>query len=335
MIHDVCSAADETLLRVLADGEFHSGSRLADRLGVSRTAVWKRIRALGELGLDVAAAPGRGYRLDGGLDLLDAAVVMDVAGPVARQRLVATEFLACTDSTNSRLLRREPPPAGHGHLCIADYQSTGRGRRGRQWNAPYASGICLSLGWTFPTQPPDFSALSLVAGIASVRALEATGLDGLSLKWPNDLLCATRKLGGILIEIRGEADGPVHVVTGIGINFRLPETARREIAATAAIPPTDLAACHSRPPRRSECAGLVTRHLVDAFETFASAGFAPFAADFAARDAVAGREVTLQSGERAICGTGAGVDRDGALLLDTAAGQQRFYGGEVSLRFDR
>ncbi len=327
--------ADERLLHELADGEFHSGSRLASHLGISRTAVWKKIHALGALGLSVTATPGHGYQLAGGLDLVDPERVLARAGDSARNRLQRIEFLAIANSTNERLNACLPPAPGFAHLCMADFQHAGRGRRGRTWAAPYASGLCLSLGWTFPSQPPEFSALSLVAGVASCLALQQTGLENPGLKWPNDIVCGGAKLGGILIEIRGEADGPVYVVTGLGLNVRLPEAARRDLAATTALPPTDLARCMSNVPARSDIAGLVIRHLITAFDSFGRNGFAPFAEAFRDLDAAAGRPVSLHCGDEVTAGIAAGVDRDGALLLDTPHGRKRFYGGEISLRFSQ
>lgn len=324
--------ADQTLLRELADGGFHSGAGLATRLGVSRTAVWKKIHALAGLGLDIRATPGRGYRIEGGLDLLDPAAVYAAAGDAVRNVIDDAEFLSSVDSTNKRLLERSPPPPGRCHLCLADFQTAGRGRRGRTWVTPYAGGVCLSLGWTFPAQPPEFSAMSLVTGLACCFALEEAGLDGVGLKWPNDLVCQSGKLGGILIEIRGEADGPVHVVIGIGLNVRLPTTIRKDLEKIAAWPPVDLEQCMALRPSRSKLAGLLAKHLVASLESFTANGFMPFAEDFAARDMVAGQAVTLHCGDEVIDGTAAGIDNDGALLLDTAEGRQRFYGGEVSLR---
>jgi len=333
MIRSNGPTADESLLRELADGEFHSGSRLASRLGISRTAVWKKIHALGALGLDVTATAGHGYQLAGGLDLLDPERVLANVGATARARLDRVDFLACTDSTNKRLYACSPPAPGFAHLCMADFQSAGRGRRGRAWVAPYASGLCLSLGWTFASQPPEFSALSLVAGVASCLALRQTGLQNPGLKWPNDIVCGGAKLGGILIEIRGEADGPVYVVAGLGLNVTLPEAARRDLAATAALPPTDLAGCMNGAPARSEIAGLMVRHLITAFESFGREGFAPFSPQFEKLDAAAGKSVSLHCGDDVTEGIAAGVDRDGALLLETRQGRKRFYGGEISLRF--
>ncbi len=327
--------ADQTLLRELADGGFHSGAGLATRLGISRTAVWKKIHALAGLGLDIRATPGRGYRIEGGLDLLDPAAVYAAAGDTVCQVIDDAEFLSSVDSTNKRLLQRSPPPPGRGHLCLADFQSAGRGRRGRTWVTPYASGVCLSLGWTFPAQPPEFSALSLVTGVACCFALEEAGLDNVGLKWPNDLVCRFGKLGGILMEIRGEADGPVHVVIGIGLNVRLPSTIRNDLESTAALPPADLEQCTTQRPSRSKLAGLLLKHLVPSLQSFTANGFMPFADDFAMRDMVAGQSVAMLCGDEVIDGTAAGIDNDGALLLDTAEGRQRFYGGEVSLRLRR
>ena len=124
-------------------------------------------------------------------------------------------------------------------MLLAECQSAGRGRRGRTWVAAPGGAICLSLNWTFPAVPEDLGALGLVIGVCVLRSLQGLGVQGLQLKWPNDLLVQGKKLGGVLIELRAETAGPAFVVIGIGLNVALGDDALKQIAASG-IAATDL-----------------------------------------------------------------------------------------------
>jgi BirA family transcriptional regulator, biotin operon repressor / biotin---[acetyl-CoA-carboxylase] ligase len=206
------------LLRALASGRAVSGAALGRELGVSRAAVWKAVRRLVDLGLDIEALPGRGYRLARPLTLLDRDGVQAALPAGIAARLGVLEVLAETDSTNARVLAAERP-VGELVACLAEYQSAGRGRRGRQWLSPPGAGICLSVGGRVPAAPSDYAALPTAVGVACAAALEALGVRGIGLKWPNDLLLDGGKLGGILIELRGESQGPATVAVGLGLNI--------------------------------------------------------------------------------------------------------------------
>ena len=116
-----------------------------------------------------------------------------------------------------------PAPPGRFDFLTAEYQSAGRGRRTRRWFAPPGGALCLSIGWSFAALPADIGALSLAIGVCVLRALESVGQPGAALKWPNDVVVGTGKLGGILIELRAEAGGPAQVVIGVGLNVALGE----------------------------------------------------------------------------------------------------------------
>src|SRR5882757_1841653 len=154
----------EQLLTRLASGEFQSGESLARELRVSRSFVWKLVRSLQLLGVDVQAVPRQGYRLPRPVDLLNAKALLDATPPG-----VLTEneciVLLTVDSTNRYLAELPPPSSGTPRLCVAEIQSAGRGRRGRSWMAPFGSGICMSLGWQFEELPPAIATLSLVVGV--------------------------------------------------------------------------------------------------------------------------------------------------------------------------
>jgi BirA family biotin operon repressor/biotin-[acetyl-CoA-carboxylase] ligase len=327
---DASAALRERLIGLLADGEFHSGEHLARSLGVSRTAVWKHLQAFGELGLEVHKVQKRGYRLAQPIDLLDAAAIRRQVSAEHRRTLRSLEVLLQTDSTNSRLLAAGDLPARRADVCVAEFQSAGRGRRGRDWIAPLGGGICLSLGWMFPESPRQLSALTLAVGVAVLRALARFGARAIRLKWPNDILLADRKLGGILCELRAEAGGPAHVVIGVGLNARLGALARRAIAATG-VQAADLNDAQIS-ARRDKVVAALIEELILALEAFQREGLLPFIQAWRDADALHGAQAQVVIGETQHRGIARGIDADGALMLETPAGVLRFISGEVTVR---
>jgi BirA family biotin operon repressor/biotin-[acetyl-CoA-carboxylase] ligase len=318
------------LLKLLADGALHSGEELAARLGVSRAAVWKRLQQLEEWGIAVEALTGRGYRLESPVDLLDADEIRSRLPQDALGRLRRLEVHEALDSTSDRLLAVDDLPSGRFDACLAEFQSAGRGRRGRRWVAPFASGLCLSIGWNYRDAPAALSALSLAAGVAVLRALGRLGIAGLALKWPNDVVRDDSKLGGILIDLRGEAAGPAYVVVGVGINVRLPASARKRLAEEG-VDAVDLAALGPIPSRNALAAALVAE-LSSALGEYGARGLAAFAAEWQDADALAGRTIAVLHGGQTLHGRARGVDSDGALLLEVDGAPRRIVSGEVSVR---
>jgi BirA family biotin operon repressor/biotin-[acetyl-CoA-carboxylase] ligase len=321
------------VLRQLADGREHSGESLAAALDVSRAAVWKHVQQLGQWGLEVEALAGRGYRLRAPLDLLDAEAVRASLPSLARERLRSLSVLEETGSTNEVLSAVEDLPPGRLDACLAEFQTSGRGRRGRSWIAPFGSGVCLSVGWCFAEAPPQLSALSLAAGIGTRRALAQCGVEGITLKWPNDVLHDGSKLGGILCELRAETAGPAYVVVGVGLNVDLPPAAREAIVAEG-LQPVSLADLAGELPSRSVLAGALIGQLALAMEEFGRAGFAPFHEEWQSADALSSRPVRLQRAGRSMEGVARGIDTDGALLFERGGELERVVSGEVTVRPD-
>jgi BirA family biotin operon repressor/biotin-[acetyl-CoA-carboxylase] ligase len=245
--------------------------------------------------------------------------------------LHSLELLFEVESTNTRLLGSPPPPPSTADVCLAELQHGGRGRLGRRWIGRFGGGIAMSLGWTCSDLVRTLPALSLGVGVAVSRALKRAGAHGISLKWPNDIWFNDRKLGGVLIEMRGEAGGAAHVVIGVGINVSLPAEARREIeaAGTAVAAVTD--ACKG-PVSRNVVAGAILDELLSMLVQYERLGFAAFRDAWTALDGLNGRPAQVLIGQTAIAGIARGVDADGALLLETQDRVQRFVSGEASLR---
>jgi BirA family biotin operon repressor/biotin-[acetyl-CoA-carboxylase] ligase len=180
-------AIDErSLLRALAAGPV-SGDALASAAGVTRAAVWKRIEALREAGVPIEAAAGRGYRLAGPLDLLDADAIRDALPSGAVAQVARLDVAWSIESTNTALLR-EPAPATGARVLFAERQTAGRGRRGRSWQAPLGASLLFSIARRFDGGLARLGGLSLVAGLATAGALRAAGFAEVGLKWPNDLV---------------------------------------------------------------------------------------------------------------------------------------------------
>jgi BirA family biotin operon repressor/biotin-[acetyl-CoA-carboxylase] ligase len=321
------------LLALLADGEFHSGQALAKRLRLSRAGVWKAMQALRALGIEVQSVPRQGYRLARAVDLLDQEAILAAMKKTAREKIERVDVLLTVDSTNRYVNDLPDADEGHAQVCVTEVQTAGRGRRGRTWLAPFASGICMSLGWRFEEAPPTFSALSLAVGVAAVRAFARCGARDVGLKWPNDLVWKDRKLGGILIEMRGESAGPANVVIGIGVNMRMPASIRLQLAEHQAVLIADMHEIlkESTPPRNTILAAVI-EELIKMLETFSASGFAPFAEEFRALDILQHANVKILTGTETTFGIARGVDDDGSLLVDADGELKRFVSGEVSVR---
>jgi len=315
----------------LSDGRFHSGAEIARSLGVSRSAVWKASGALKQLGATLHAVRNRGYRLASGGDVLDPAKIRERLDRDVREHVAGIEVVWSTDSTNTALLSRANPPAGRSEVFLAEYQTAGRGRRGRSWLAPPGGAICLSLSWTFREVPRDLGALSLVIGVCSLRMLNEIGVAEARLKWPNDLLVGERKLGGVLIELRAESAGPACVVIGIGLNVAL-GTALLERIAESGVEPTDLKSAGLTAPSRNAVAGALVSACLRGLLAFEREGLRPFIEEWRAADALRGRPVAVSAAEGIARGLARGVDVHGALLLETPQGVKRFIAGDVTVR---
>ena len=317
-----------TVLSLLADGEYRSGQELADSMGISRTAVWKQLRKFAEMGLHIEASRSKGYRIRGGLDLLESELIRGALSATARPLLAELLLEPVLDSTNAELLRRLESGCASGTVCSAEQQTAGRGRRGRRWVSPFAGNLYLSVAWEFTGGAGVLEGLSLAVGVAAVEALERCGVTGLQLKWPNDILFDGAKLGGILIEMVGDAVGSCQVVVGVGINVSMPTDQAREIDQSW----TDVSRVMGGSPGRSRLLAEILNGLLPLLAAFESAGFRAWQKKWQQRDAFAGAAVLVTSGDKRLAGTVEGVDAGGTLRLRVGDTVQTIRGGEVSLR---
>jgi BirA family biotin operon repressor/biotin-[acetyl-CoA-carboxylase] ligase len=251
--------------------------------------------------------------------------------PDVRAKIKSLEVVVSLASTNGALVTRAYPDVGCSDVLLAEFQTAGRGRRGRSWIAPPGGAICLSLNWTFAQMPRDAGALSLAIGVCVVRALRRHGVTDPQLKWPNDILIGGRKLGGILIELRAEASGPACAVVGIGLNVSLGAALLEEIAALG-LPATDLVSAGLATPSRNTLAASVIEHCIRGLQQFEQAGLQAFMDEWRGADALRDKAVTAFVTEEGIHGIARGIDLSGALLVETAQGLKKFHSGDVTVR---
>jgi BirA family biotin operon repressor/biotin-[acetyl-CoA-carboxylase] ligase len=315
------------VMRLLSDGDFHSGEALAQALEVSRASVWNAIRDLEAMQLDVYKVHGRGYRLPRPVSPLERERIEQHLGAHAARYTL--EIRAAVDSTSTALLERAAAGAVSGTVVAAEWQAAGRGRLGRPWHAGLGGGLTFSLLWRFTRGAGALSGLSLAVGVALARTLEQAGARGVKLKWPNDVLWRSRKLAGILTELQGDALGPSAAVIGIGLNVRLSRGTRARIGRAA----TDLETASGRRLERNRLLAQVLIELDRVLTAFEREGFGPLRSEWQRRHAHQGRRVAIElpDGARA-SGIARGVAEDGAFVLDTRTGPKRYHSGEMSLR---
>ena len=321
---------NKLLLERLSDGQFHSGSRLGDELGTGRAAVWKGIRQLRQLGLPVSAITGKGYCVSGGLELLDqgritAAVNRSGQGALLSQLTVHTVL----DSTSRWLWQRCDEGIPSGSVCMAESQTAGRGRLGRHWFSPLASGILLSLMWRYRgTGSSSLEGLSLAVGVMIIDCLADFGISGFDLKWPNDVLHSGRKIAGILVDLRGDLQDRCDIVVGIGMNVRMPHPDNVPVDQ----PWADLSTVSPQPVSRNELAAALLARLLPVLDIYPQRGFADWQSRWQNLDALYGNRVVITSGGRRAFGIADGIDERGSLWLRTRDGRQQYSGGEVTVR---
>ncbi len=323
----------QRLLTMLGDGAVHSGNELAAALGVSRAAVWKQLQRLRALGVEIDGEAGHGYRLRHVYEPLDYELIMcDVDESVTKSLESLSVCWEC-DSTNNMVLKslqNAPLAPGLMMASVADYQTGGRGRRGRRWVSPPGCGAWLSVSYTWDAPPADLPALSLSVGAHVLRLLKSCGASSLSLKWPNDLLSDGRKLGGILIDVQGDIVGPLTVVVGVGINIDVPEAVMEQVLADGGQPPIGLreigVAC-----TRSVLVGKLISAIASVLQGYSNNGFLADREFWCQHDFLKGCIVQV-SGAEDVHGTAKGVDDHGYLILQTAEGERLIGAGDVTLR---
>jgi BirA family transcriptional regulator, biotin operon repressor / biotin---[acetyl-CoA-carboxylase] ligase len=313
------------LLKLLQDGQFHSGEALGAALGISRSAVWKQLQSLQtELSLPIHTVRGRGYRLESPLQLLDSAwIEANAAGSVW-----PVTVLPGVDSTNAEALRRIEVAQSLPFVVLAERQTSGRGRRGRSWVSPFGENLYYSLVLRVEGGMRQLEGLSLAVGLALLQVIRESGVVEAGLKWPNDVLVGERKLAGVLLELSGDPADVCHVVIGIGLNVNMLS------AASAAIgqPWTSMRAELGHVINRNELVVGLNRHLSRYLDIQLRHGFSALQGEWQDCHLWQGREVVLTAGSEPVMGIVLGVDHSGAVRLLVDGQEHSFSGGELSMR---
>ena len=319
-------AIREQLIKKLVKGEFLSGQAIGEELGVSRAAISKHISALQEMGFDIFSVTGKGYRLAEPIELLnESLIVAELAEQNTRTKVEVHNLI---DSTNSYLMRRLPNQNVIGQVCIAEYQSAGRGRRGRQWVSPFGSHIYLSMYWYLEQGMSAAMGLSVVAALAVSDAIKALYQVDVELKWPNDIYFNGVKLAGILIDLEGQAMEPCHCVIGIGLNIKMPVKS----AILVDQPWIDLSSAIGVDIDRNMLAANIIAALHRRLKVHSETGINTMVAQWHTQDFYFNKPVALITGEKVTRGICRGINGQGALMLEVNGQVSPVYGGEVSLR---
>lgn len=316
---------EEMILSFLAEGgsDFISGATLSDKLGLSRTAVWKYVETLRKLGYTIEAQPARGYRL---LQVPDRLTPLEVSPLLSTRDLGRTlHHFEALPSTNVQAFELAQEGALHGEVVITEAQTAGKGRRGRAWVSPAGKNLAMSLILRPEIPPTRAPELTLVAAVALAETLKEAGADA-QIKWPNDVQLDGLKVAGILTELSADTERVHFIVLGIGVNLNTdasdfpPEV--RELATSVAI-------ARKQPvPRALFTAALLTK-LEQWLDTWQEEGFAPVRQTWKSLSSILGKEVLVRSDAKELRGVAEDIDESGALLVRIDGRLERVLAGDV------
>lgn len=304
--------AREEILRLFRNrsGAYVSGEEISRALGVSRTAVWKQIRLLRELGYDIEAVPSRGYRLNASPDALLPEEIQAELGTAVVGRKVL--YFDEVDSTNVRAFELGEAGAPDGTVVVADRQTAGKGRLGRRWASPGGVNFYASVLLRPPILPRQAPQLTFVSALAAACAVtEVSGLDA-RVKWPNDLLLHGRKVAGLLNEMSAEFERIHFVVLGIGVNLNMRV---EQFPPELRYPATSVVLEKGEPVSRLVFARAFCRRLDELYRRYLAEGFEPIRRGWQERCDLFGGRVQVDQASRILEGIAVGIDEDGALLV--------------------
>jgi len=317
------------VLTLLDNNRYYSGQALAQRFNVTRATIHNCIVKIESLGISVERIRGLGYRLMQPVDLLNHAEIQSKLSSQAANKLADIQCLQEIDSTNRYAAELELPQAGEFSLVLAEMQTAGKGRRGRQWVSPYAANIYMSVLWSLQRPLHEAGMLSPMLAISMLNALTELGVSGLSLKWPNDIYCHNTKLAGLLIECSGEISGGCKMVVGMGVNVFMSRFENIQIDQQW----TDI---HSQTQdwqySRNDVAAKLVDNVVSGLVKFESNSFENLVYAWSQWDIMKDKQVELHSAQSVKTGVARGIDSDGCLLLESSNGIEKISAGDVSLR---
>lgn len=316
------------ILQALKNGEFVSGQLLGEKLGISRAAVAKHIKSLGELGLDIYKVNNKGYCLNQEIALISQPTLesefQKLAGHTGN-----FEIYASIDSTNTDLMQRiaSKQALTSGTVIVAEMQNAGRGRRGRVWQSPFGANLYYSYYWLLEDGLQAAMGVSVAVGLAIYDCIKSLYNIEVNLKWPNDILVDNQKLAGVLVELDGQPEGPCHLVIGIGLNIAMPESASEYIDQAW----VDLKRLGLE-VNKNELAAALTFYLEKRLAQYQASGLSEMYQEWNKVNAFAEQLITLHTGQKAWQGICVGIDKQGGLVLRQDGIEKTYYGGEISVR---
>ena len=312
------------VLALLSDNAFHSGEELGRALGVTRAAVWKRLKKLESIGVVVHSVKGRGYRLPSPLELLTEERLRENGLPDSVNLALPFETESTNIDAKDYIVQGNALPL----LISVERQTQGKGRRGRQWASGVAKNITLSFVWRFENGPSVIEGLSLAAGVAVARVLKKLGIPNPGLKWPNDIQIDGQKICGVLLEMIADQD-VCHVVIGIGLNVEMDNAFMTHVDQ----PWTDLVSRLKTRPSRNYILAQLTKELIEVCRLFEDGnGMKHFQHQWQAYDVLFNQPVNVSSVNQKRQGIARGIDQKGALLIEEDGELIALHGGEVSVR---
>ena len=319
------------LLKILADGKYHSGADIGQQLNVSRAAIWKVIQKLeSTLGLSIYAVKGKGYRLQQPLELLSKDTIIKNVSNKTAEALKQFDVLFDVDSTNRYLTNKSIEGATSPYLVLAEQQTKGQGRRGRDWVSPFGVNLYLSLLWRFQVGPAQLGCLGLVIAVALVHALGKLGIKDAGVKWPNDIYWQDKKLAGILLEMRGEVSGPSAVVIGVGANIAMPID-NKALTDSIDQPWVDIETIIQTKVERNRFVAFVIDELFDVLSIFPQQQ-KELLNKWQEMDVLKGQQIEVHFPDKVIVGEALGINQDGALRVKHNGKEMICHSGEVSIR---
>lgn len=312
------------LVHLLNDGEYHCQQELSEKLAMLPHEIDNSIQQLQSLAIDVTVLRRNGYQLSRPLHFLDGARIQQYARRIGVDiTQIPIDIFASIGSTNDYLKTTCDAP----HLCLAEQQTQGRGRFNRKWFSPFAQNIYASFAWSTRALMSELSGLSAVVALALLAALENYGINlPLSIKWPNDIYYADKKLAGVLIQSIPASNGGQHVIIGIGLNVNLADPTKQIDQ-----PWTSLYCMAGVTHDRNLIIAHLLKTLLAYLYEFSAHGFSHFIARWQRSDYLYGKEIALNHLGEIIYGVAQGVDQQGALILQQGEQQRRIHAGDASL----
>ena len=319
------------VLNILSDGKFHSGEAIAKHFKVSRVSIWQVITEAEKLGVEIFSVRGKGYSLSHPVQFIDEVKVKKAIGEMASWFNI--KVFDILDSTNNFLMQEAPKGYPHASCVVANIQTSGKGRRGRQWQSSLGENLTFSFLWRFTKGAAALSGLSLAVGTSLIRSLKKIDVNQALLKWPNDILVnddeGYKKLAGILIELQGDMDGQSTAIIGVGINLKL---SKKQLAKIDQ-PAIGINQCIDNEVDTNEFLGIIIKDLTEVLAKFESNNFEYFKDEWQSYDAFQDQSISISLGDGGIIsGKEHGVNNMGALEVITEGGIKTFSSGEVSIR---